>query len=104
MERDHDHRYAEKCSFTAISEADRKYELSIRHQALEYNNNHRCQERERPCSPAWRWEDPRHGDDHRWFEAGTSMVRGAPAEDAHHFHNHKTTASKRHKAKELRRL
>jgi hypothetical protein len=101
MERDHDHCYAGKCSFMEISEADREYEFSVRHQSLEYNDNHRRREREHPLSPAWCREDPRHGDDHQRFEAGTSAVRGAPAEDAHHFCNHKTTTSKQHKAKEL---
>jgi hypothetical protein len=64
-------------SFSEISEANHEYELSVRCQALEYNNDHRRRERERPRSPTWCREDPRYRDDHWRFEAGSSASRGA---------------------------
>jgi hypothetical protein len=99
MERGRDHRYAGKRSFSEISESDQEYELSMRHKALEYNNDHHRRERERPRSPAWCRDEPQYRDDHRWFEAGSSAPRAPPMEDSsRRFRNFKTTVSKRRKA------
>jgi hypothetical protein len=46
----------------------------------------------------WRYDEPRHYDDYRSFEAGSSPSHGALWEESPHcFCNYKTMTSKRHK-------